>query len=406
MNVPIENTNNNSEKDSLNNRARQFYSEILKDGKATNRLKCNICDKQYNGTYPQNLVKHIKHVHSDIYNSEIALCDDDIFVQRLKMVHSCVELVTINSHPFSLLTQSGFRNAIEPTLRKFQLAGCPLNLSDHHVYEIKEKVNEVANKIRDQITIETKGKIVSVMVDGATRNHRSIFGVSLQYKVDGVLKVITVGMRELKKSHTASYLAHTLMEILGEYNISAYQILTITTDNGSNMIAMCNELEHFGEECSINDEENDLDEIQSNQCEIDLDEKAIENEIERLLQEQMSDCDALNLIFDESDKYDERLEDMVTILRNRPGDRNLCMILIRCAAHTLQLAVKGALKSLPKGDQNVIELCRAAAKEMRKQTTMNVMRQLNLSSILPKLDVKTRWSSTYMMVRFILRFIL
>lgn len=70
------------------------------------------------------------------------------------------------------------------------------------------------------------------------------------------------------------------------------------------------------------------------------------------------------------------------------------------AAHTLQLAVNDALKLLGKNDSNIISLCRVVAKFIRLQSTKNEMHKVGLSSILPKLDVETRWSSTYLMVSF------
>lgn len=74
---------------------------------------------------------------------------------------------------------------------------------------------------------------------------------------------------------------------------------------------------------------------------------------------------------------------------------------IKCAAHTLQLAVRDALECLDKKDKNAINLCRRAAKFLRLQSTKNEMRKIGLTSVYPALDVVTRWSSTYMMVRMI-----
>lgn len=146
------------------------------------------------------MVADFKKQHPPLYYERIADKDEySIDVQRLKTVLSCVELVSINSSPFSVLSSSGFRHLLEDKLRSFQLAGCGLNLSDHHVYEIKEKVREIAREIRDHIKSEVKGKIISVMVDSATRNGRSIFGINIQYRCNGALKVVTLAMYQLKK---------------------------------------------------------------------------------------------------------------------------------------------------------------------------------------------------------------
>lgn len=65
--------------------------------------------------------------------------DDNIDVQRIKTIHSCVELFPIDSLPFSTLSSFDFCRLLEDKLRAFKTAGCGLNLSDRHVYEITKR---------------------------------------------------------------------------------------------------------------------------------------------------------------------------------------------------------------------------------------------------------------------------
>lgn len=390
-------------------RARQFLTPIKKDEKLTNSFECNLCQKQLSGNCQSNLLSHFKSVHKDVYNTKISISpEESISVQRLKLVYSCVELVAVNSQPFSLLSCSGFISAIKHKLQAFQLAGCPLNLSDHHVYEIKEKVKEIANAIKQQLKMEIKGKLVSIMVDGASRMGRSVFGINAQYKVDGVLKVATLSMCELNQSHTAVYLSDVLQEALTEYEIDLSQVISITTDNGSNMLAMVKDLENrLFEDTDEQDQNNN----QNADSSIDLRDDAgtqsfsyqpdqqTENEIYEILKtNEFSDDDALNMLFDNSSAYEALLEKLVNETRERSGNHHLFMASIKCAAHTLQLAVNDALKLLGKTDVNLISLCRLVAKFLRLQSTKYEMHQAGLTSIKPRLDVETRWSSTYLMV--------
>lgn len=162
-------------------RARQFLTELSdNNGKATKLYKCNLCKRELSGACASNLVTHFKATHKQLYNDRIGdFTKDTIAVQRMKLMFSCVELVAINSYPFSLLSSSGFRNAIEHQTRALQLDGRSVNISDPHLFEIKDKVREVANKIKELITEEVKGKVISVMADTATRNGRAIFGVNI-----------------------------------------------------------------------------------------------------------------------------------------------------------------------------------------------------------------------------------
>lgn len=147
MSVSSSKAENTKERLSQISRVRGLYTEIVAQNSKI--YECKVCSKRINGNCSSNLIKHIKNQHDAIYRKQVVPDNEEhIEIQRLKMVHSCAELVTINSHPFSLLTQSGFKSAIQSTLRKFQLAGCGLNLSDHHVYEIKEKIRETAEKLK------------------------------------------------------------------------------------------------------------------------------------------------------------------------------------------------------------------------------------------------------------------
>lgn len=360
------------EKKTIIGRAREFLTE---SNGSQNSYKCKLCERVLNGKSSSNLIAHFKKFHERVYYEKIGSeSEENIQLQRLKLVHSCVELVTINSHSFSTLSQSGFRNAIEPTCRKLQLAGCGLNFSDHHVYEIKEKVRETAKKIKDQITSEVKDKIIAVMVDAATRNGRSIFGISIQYRVNGVLKLIAIGMRELKKSHTADYLADVLRQVLNEYGITMAQVLTITTDNGSDVLAMVRDFEQH-------------------LCDDDSDE-----DIQQFLNKNRSNDEMLDMLLDESDYYEQLIDKIVSDIHNKNTNHNSFVYSIKCAAHTMQLAVKDSFQLIDEPDKNVIDLCRHVATFLRKQSCRNEMRRLGLSCILPSLDVKTRWSSTYLMV--------
>lgn len=73
------------------------------------------------------------------------------------------------------------------------------------------------------------------MVDIGTKNKRSVLGMSVQLIINGKLVIRSIGMIELKKSHTGKYLSELIIKRLNDYHIEKRQILTITTDNGKNI---------------------------------------------------------------------------------------------------------------------------------------------------------------------------
>lgn len=71
---------------------------------------------------------------------------------------------------------------------------------------------------------------------------------------------------------------------------------------------------------------------------------------------------------------------------------------VNCSAHTLQLAIQDALKKLAKQHQNIIKLCHNVTKTLRKKSIKHQYSEHGGSYKKPRLDVETRWGSTYLMV--------
>lgn len=355
-------------------------------------------------------------MHPVVYDKNIALqSEENVLVRRLRTIYSCVELVTVNSNPFSILSSSGFRNALKNQLHEYQLAGSALNLSDRNVYEIKSKIHETAAKIREIIASEAKNKVIALMVDSATRNNRSIFGINIQYRHNGDLRLATISMHELKKAHTAQYLADVVIQELGKLDLSLDQVLTFTTDNGSNMLAMTKDLEKRLFEQNGDMQEKDLNDVSQSSASnrpdgngFDYDGIGInvDGDIEQILLEVDPNEAALDILLEDSLSYEKLLDKVLFDLRQKTGNKKVNLSSIRCAAHTLQLAVWDSIGKLKREDKNLISLCRHTAKFFRLQSTQNKMREKGFSCTFPALDCKTRWSSTYLMasIRFRLQY--
>lgn len=151
-------------------------------------------------------------------------------------------------------------------------------------------------------------------------------------------------MFELEKSHTSQYIKQVLQRVLDDYAININQIYTVTTDNGRNMIKATELLKN----------------------EIPADEQFIEKII--------GDLDT----------------EMTSFLDHEHGIVNT----IRCASHTLQLVVHDVVSK-----QNCTEninRCRKYVIALRTPKLKALLRLANLP--VPKLDVTTRWNSTYDML--------
>lgn len=315
--------------------------------------KCQICDKKINGTSDTNLTKHMK-THKQVYKEDIDPDFDNqetIPIKRLKLLQNLVEIVTVNGRPFKYLLDSGFQKCVSDQLICLKLAGCPINLTDPHLYEVKEHIHYAASEFRAKVKNEAKQKPIALMIDIATKNGRSILGISIQYICNHEPKTVSIGIKELKEESTGKNLAKMVAETLAQYEISMAQVLTCTTDNGSNMLTMTDELDNFTNEFNAN-------EIHGNVADGANDEANYTDDINitQILQQPDDDEAILDEIFDENALYKEMLNELVEELRLRHNSQIFSVDSIRCAAHTLQLAVKDALDAVHCNTKNVIEL--------------------------------------------------
>ncbi|XP_028898464.2 zinc finger BED domain-containing protein 4 [Zeugodacus cucurbitae] len=164
-------------------------------------------------------------------------------------------------------------------------------------------------------------------------------------------------MVELKGvgSSTAKNLAAEVLKVLNKYNINLSQIVSITSDNGANMLKTTNILSFVFDENLGED-----DEYYSN---------------------------------DEYLKIIENIEKVPNVLI---GNIQVC----RCAAHTAQLVARDVTKS---SDMlKYLFNCRNMTKFIRK--TSNGFREIfELKQLkMPQLDCPTRWGSTYTMLKDLL----
>ncbi|XP_036347547.1 uncharacterized protein LOC118756918 [Rhagoletis pomonella] len=151
-------------------------------------------------------------------------------------------------------------------------------------------------------------------MDVATRQNRHILGINAQY-IDGYKIIIyTLGMVELRSRHTGENLKQEILNCLDQFKIEIRQIYSSTTDNGANVIKTSKLLQ-----------------ISQGQVQNNPNDDSDSNDVD-------------------DDGYDE----VHNTLKST-------MAVVRCAAHTLQLAAYDVIKTM----QTNIESCRKAVKSLR-----------------------------------------
>lgn len=171
--------------------------------------------------------------------------------------------------------------------------------------------------------------------------------------------VFYVGMIQLTKSHKAEYLKDEILNCLALYDIELKQIYSSTTDNGKNMLKASRILQELQKETIL--EEEIFEEAASSDSFLEEDDTD-------------NDCE-----YDEEDilpEIDDALTGMLSV--------------VRCAAHTIQLAAN-----------DVINMSKQDVKIVRHEVT-NIRSQVRsgkLNVAMPVLDNETRWNSTFNMIK-------
>ncbi|KAF2881231.1 hypothetical protein ILUMI_24943 [Ignelater luminosus] len=127
----------------------------------------------------------------DLYNIKISTSEK-------LLTNACIELVTVNGRPFSIMDDSGFGKIIEPIIKGL---GMKTGLSSEL---IKSVMSNEAQLIRKNISDCVKDKLISLNVDAVTRLDRSFLGINIQFVENSKIHLKTIGLVELKESHTGN----------------------------------------------------------------------------------------------------------------------------------------------------------------------------------------------------------
>lgn len=404
-----------SKVDTKGMKALAFFNDVgirVEDGVEKHFYICILCNRELVGTTPSNLASHLSYKHKQVHAEHIGDVEEPIEIRRLKLLQNCVSLVALGGRPFAMLMDFGFQNIVADQLKEFELAGHPLNLKQKCQPDVHEYLHHAAGLVREEIKEKVKGRAFSIQLDMASRLGRSVFGIDLQYTQGSNLVIHNIGMMVLNKAHTGTNLLQSYRKCLQLYDIKRTQIVSISADNGRDVQKMIRlEKMETVEESQPKEraaKRIDFDVTKFYERSQQKDEQT-NGEISAILNtEEPSDDDAIDMIFVECDiDLDEpgNSEQSATILRetmqqisSEYGHISFNLSGIRCAVHTLQLVVKTALAALPQETKNIILLCRRVAKILRLESTKYYIEGTGLVLKKPRLDVETRWGSTYVMV--------
>lgn len=211
-----------------------FEQTNVDDEKKTFMCRMEGCGKKY--TEKSSAIRHLNKNHKDVYDTIKSDKSSKIHaketisqfsfeirckVNPVEVMNACADLITMHGLPLEAIEYPAFKKLLHPYIEGLKTKGMELIINNR---TIKAHIEKHTNELREIIKNETKRKMVSIMIDIASRYNRSVLGVTLSYMHAGKICVRTIAVKVLKASHTGMYIMEMLREILSNYGIRLEQM--------------------------------------------------------------------------------------------------------------------------------------------------------------------------------------
>jgi hypothetical protein len=224
----------------------EFFFKVLDEETGlTTSYKCILCAKIYSpGNPTTTLRKHLTKKHSFHYkkteNHQITLNETRFkpysLSQSNSITNSLIDFIATDLQPFSIVENTEFKLFVNKLNPQFILP-CRQTLKEKFVKNYDTKRNDLIGEISQ---INSK---ISLTTDIWTSDPKDCYlGITIHYiNNNWELKNLLLDIIPINGSHRAELITSKLSQLFEEFNISQ-NILAMTTDNGSNMIACGNQL--------------------------------------------------------------------------------------------------------------------------------------------------------------------
>lgn len=314
-------------------RTLKILSEKFKNDQ--NGMKCqveNCASKPIQCAKTSNLKRHLSQVHPEVYAqlfpNEIS-SKKQAELERFNTIQDAIELVTVNGYPFAMLSASGMQGFIKSRVNAIRSEGYTATINRR---DIVDQVKTESDLIRKFITIEIKGRTISLMFDVCTITTLSMLGVNVTFMKAGEVLCRSLGIIPIEERHTAVQLADIIYNILAEYSIPLTSVFSITTDTAKNATATTDVLNLVVNSSS----ENTNDIAEDSIFDIDPNDDGLDFGID------IQNVAELQKVMDNMAAHTQ----LVKELAENVAHKNTSIVLINqinCGTHVYQLSVNGAL---------------------------------------------------------------
>lgn len=227
-----------------------FYFNVVDD---TSKCKVASCGFVLKGRHSSNLCRHIERNHKklldelntdlDVYRNEkkkhrLSLPKAAEFVtvkiKKEDLQNGFLELININGRPFSLFNDSGMRKILDPILGAFEESGNPVSIRRENLQ--RDSAKKCSN-LKKRIQEEMEGILFSICIDlGSSTDSRSLLGINVQYVYNFKMTFRCLAMYVHRHSNTGLRVAVLVWNSLNEHKLKLKNMLSVTSDNGTNVL--------------------------------------------------------------------------------------------------------------------------------------------------------------------------
>lgn len=273
-------------------------------------------------------------------------------ILRKEIFLICVEHVTVCGRTLNSIFDSSFQKLLKDRMKPLKGTKHELTMTEIRL-QLRPMIHKIANEIREEIQIEFTNKYYAIMFDSATKMNRAVLGIDIRTIVSGKVVTRSIGMQRITCKHTGENIAEMIVDRLNKHGVSPKLMTGATIDNASNMVKTVKIVDSIVSKLTVEE----YPSSSSDESDIDCTKESIEAH--------WMDPDFQRHLIEQATR------ELCSIHKPYVYDRVEC---IRCAAHTIQLAIDEALEK---------SNCIPIINEVRK-----LVKNLRLQQILLKLEEK------------------
>lgn len=149
----------------------------------------------------------------------------------IHLTNSILYMICKDSQPFQMVENEGFLNLMK--------VACPLYKVPSR-FTLKRMLETKYDVIREHFKVKLQkvsGFTLTTDIWTDTMQTRSFLGVTVLFcNEEERLESVSLGVYDLTQSHTAEYIADTLLRTCNEWNIETTKIVTVVTDAAANIV--------------------------------------------------------------------------------------------------------------------------------------------------------------------------